>query len=739
MRIAKEAHDRGRLGRLRAVTLLGVADLGDSFLTTLERSGVWLSDGLPQKRFNDFIATFLEELDAMQDGEWLVLKQRMKTYCIYHELTMFVAGETRKSVSILSQKPRFILKKLLAIASLTFLSHYLRFDLPDDLLDRIGRFGRPEHLGKIISLLLALANSYHPLDSLELGFPAIGDLSEPAVWDLLDAGKALLEQSEIAKQISVFGFSLSTSVGTAGLVYCLVPPTQAFEYALRLGYIRTELGSGGLNGVDDVNDSPQMSILAAAETFAKRWGNKLYELRDPGTEFRRVRVKFPMIPDLLNLVTSIGYFEEINEREKLAQEFMWPIRVGAQANDTPFPLTKSLSLDEYRRLWKILQFMALVDIAATRECGKDDLTVLINSAVRVTKDRETLELFSAIGISEQKTKEFLELVSADVHKFGYYDLQYRPLLKIAQANVRGIKYEGQAETISLPALIATANIFRNVQVANKLRFSGMGDAFVTVVASILGDHFDHVTTNRPVKNTAAGATDIDVVVLQGTMLYLFECKHSVFPTEPHEMRDIWEDIEKGVRQLKLAHSILRDPSRLKAYLNGWFPGLKMKDADAIQIKCCVLCSQRVFSGMEHDGIAIRDYASLSKMAGDGTVGLRTSEQQDEVVFQMFRLTEGEGFCVGDLDNYLSRESKFFSLFAPFMRPIWILERIKQITIARETYVFEAELDEWLRQIESVGGKRLPEERKRRRAPVSLESMIPDKDADFRDKDTPEHW
>jgi hypothetical protein len=205
------------------------------------------------------------------------------------------------------------------------------------------------------------------------------------------------------------------------------------------------------------------------------------------------------------------------------------------------------------------------------------------------------------------------------------------------------------------------------------------------------------------------------------------------------MRDIWEDIEKGVRQLKLAHSILRDPSRLKAYLNGWFPGLKMKDADAIQIKCCVLCSQRVFSGMEHDGIAIRDYASLSKMAGDGTVGLRTSEQQDEVVFQMFRLTEGEGFCVGDLDNYLSRESKFFSLFAPFMRPIWILERIKQITIARETYVFEAELDEWLRQIESVGGKRLPEERKRRRAPVSLESMIPDKDADFRDKDTPEHW
>jgi hypothetical protein len=94
--------------------------------------------------------------------------------------------------------------------------------------------------------------------------------------------------------------------------------------------------------------------------------------------------------------------------------------------------------------------------------------------------------------------------------------------------------------------------------------------------------FAKVETNAPVKglkgsNGKAEATDIDLVVLEDKSLYLFECKHSLPPTGPHEIRDVWEDIEKGVNQLAIAMKILSDPVRRQSYLTRLFPGTKPQD------------------------------------------------------------------------------------------------------------------------------------------------------------------
>jgi hypothetical protein len=78
------------------------------------------------------------------------------------------------------------------------------------------------------------------------------------------------------------------------------------------------------------------------------------------------------------------------------------------------------------------------------------------------------------------------------------------------------------------------------------------------------------------------------------------------PTEPHEMRDVWEDIEKGARQLARARAALLDPGRRQSYLAGWFPGSKTPANADMRIVTCVISSHRIFSGLEIEGVAVRD-------------------------------------------------------------------------------------------------------------------------------------
>jgi hypothetical protein len=74
-------------------------------------------------------------------------------------------------------------------------------------------------------------------------------------------------------------------------VYYLTPPAPAFEYAQRLGYIRSEANAGGW--LDLPNIAPSASRAGAAALFVQRWGTPLAELKDATTPFGRIRLKLP--------------------------------------------------------------------------------------------------------------------------------------------------------------------------------------------------------------------------------------------------------------------------------------------------------------------------------------------------------------------------------------------------------------------------------------------------------------
>jgi hypothetical protein len=216
-----------------------------------------------------------------------------------------------------------------------------------------------------------------------------------------------------------------------------------------------------------------------------------------------------------------------------------------------------------------------------------------------------------------------------------------------------------------------------------------------------------VKTNAAIKDGAT-RTDIDIVALSDNTLYLFECKHSITPTGPHEMRDLWRDIQKGISQLEVALAILS--VRLADYLAGWFPGTARDMARHVRIRPVVLCSHRVFSGLTLRGIPVRDYASLGHVLGDGIVRTGTPKDDKTVEVIRYRLRAAEDPSPADLDNYLGGQSTFFRMFEPFMRPYTAIDYVRdKVILAQESFVYQLNDEAWQANLESLGAHRLPDE------------------------------
>lgn len=705
VKLSKSYRAHGHLGRLRASVLLGVTLCGPEFIKLTERAGLFLCDPASAKKFGAFLADLKHEVERASADVWSTLAARLETYLAYQQLVVASTPDERKVFRLLRVRPRLWVKEAIAVAALAFLRDSFNFNPPPETEELLDRFNSPEDVASAVSVLVARANDLLPLDSFDLALPAIEKLNTNELQTLMVYGKALMLQQETAKYLSLFGYTLEFHDSGSESTFYICPPSQDFERSLRLGFIRAEMSrSGRAQWKNTPETKLPMSMLQAGEAVASKLG--IVELADDGTPFRRTRLRVPAIPSLLERIVKSRFYEDLLYEEQQGHEFLVPLAHGHQHD---LPLRGSLNADCFLRMWKLLRFICATDIAALRPYQRSDWTVILNSLVRVMRERDMVDMIVSTGVSHDQAQEFLSLVCADVEHLGYFDLQYRPLLRIATTTLPERGFTTPREIIQIPVLVYLSNELRNVQMANKVRFASNPQAFVDAVANELRRHFTRVTVNRPVK-LGTRSTDIDVVAFEGDTLYFFECKHSVAAAGPHELRDLWEDIEKGAQQLRFAKAALEDPKRACDYLTSWFPGTAPNATTNVVIKPCVLSSHPLFSGIQHEGIPLRDFASLAKLTADGSVGMGFVSDSGELVMHRYRLTQQDKFTSADLDDYLSEEPKYFKMLVAFMRPLSRLDRIGKVTVARETFVYEIGLHEWLSHMNALGFARLPDER-----------------------------
>jgi hypothetical protein len=469
---------------------------------------------------------------------------------------------------------------------------------------------------------------------------------------------------------------------------------------------------------------PSASIIFAARMFVDAVGEQIGRVvADP---FERIPLNIPIMPKVYKEMIGMTFVEDIQYQEILSQDFLIPLALEAEE----FQLTEHLNVGTFYKIWQFFRLMAAIDVLVLWRYAEANPQAVLNSLVRVYKEEEIFSLIESLGFSSDQTAEFFQLISADVRDLGYFDIQYRPFLRIAANRfIRGEEVlESPAEMVGPPGLVLLSNILRNLQTSNRLRFRANAEAFVEIVARMLRTKFGKVKENRRLQLDRK-VTDVDVVLYEGTTLYLIECKHSVPGASIHEMRDIWEDIERAAEQLAVAMTILNELQKRQDYLAGWFPGTKSDDTAGIRIQPCILCSHREFSGLEYKGIPVRDFSSLSLLFGDASVGMGSLDENGTVNMYRYKIIKEGGPTQADLDNYLSAEASYFKTYEPFMQPVTRIKSLADgdVRLATETFRLELELGQWIEHLDQLGFSKEAVERKELKRPFNFAEAMKEAD------------
>jgi hypothetical protein len=692
-----------KYGRLRAALLIGAVVGGKQGFGDLETTGVLLAPRDAIKKFGHFLERL--QKDCEREPRWAFLRDRLTTYLAFINLLV----ETESAVLLIRNEARlpirFWAKQQLALVELCFLREYFNFEFDETLEAMFAQFESPEACASAVSVVVAMANEIRELDAADFGSPALGNLRTQKLQDILAAGHVLSHVNDMAKYLSGFDYSLEAVAGNSGPVFILSPPSPEFEQSIELGYIRGQMGKGKVAlDISQAAAASPISLNALAEHFAERFKDKLVELPDRDTSFRRVRIKMPLIPRLGEVLGTGHFSDDEAEMRGLAQDFMLPVRIKGAP---PLELTNNLNYEEFLRLYRVLRFFCLVNIALCRPYLASDFTTFANSLIRIAPELGLREMLALSGANEPAITDFLRLVAADTSHLGHYDLQYSPLFKIRPVPMPELPNPVR-EYVQLPSVIIASSATRNVQMRADIRFHRDGHAFVALVSEQLRHRFPHVVTEKKLKRGEL-KTEVDIALLCGETLYLVECKHSLSATGPHEMRDLWRDVVKGVGQIERAQEVLQDLARRQAYIGAWFPHLRREAVAELRIRGSVLSSHRLFSGLVIGGVVVRDFASFSRLLEDGFVGMGFGEGGNTIVMKNFRIWEKETIGPSDIENYFSEKSVFHRMYETSMKRQHVYQRFGNLTLVRDTYAYQVDLEEWEQYMEKNGFTRLPDQ------------------------------
>jgi len=148
-----------------------------------------------------------------------------------------------------------------------------------------------------------------------------------------------------------------------------------------------------------------------------------------------------------------------SKNDGLAQEFELAMRVP---NSGDWPLVPGIDLETVFRVWKCLEFMAILDLTALRR-HQSDSTVVYNSLMRVAAEESLMALLKVVGVAQGHVPALLDLIAAHVGGLGglgHYDIQYRPFLRAKPTRLQLSEGEKTTpeEIFHASGIFATSNI-----------------------------------------------------------------------------------------------------------------------------------------------------------------------------------------------------------------------------------------------------------------------------------------
>lgn len=665
------AIEAGREGHSLNWAALGITRGGPLFLAEARRKGVFRISRFDY-RHKTLAAVVRELVKALDRGELVTddnanryLRSVARLHTLAGEVYSLMEGVGRE---LTSAGPGG-LKATLAMVDLVFLLAETR-GYPNDrnLTSDHPYFYTPEDLAGGFSLLFMKAISKPggwPVGNTKIDTSAT--VHENRSMELLTAAARVRFFREAEVLVDAFDYTLG-SAPEGGFV--LSPPSLEFLRAFRFGYMQVRLQT--FANFHAVHNPDHLRLKTAVEKAAEVCGDAYVERKKNPD---RYTFQVPAFPPLMELLEGDNLFEE--EHILLSQAGRDLLTPTDEL--LAFEVAPGLTLHDVLRAQRYIGFLRwyaaryLLPVLSKRPG-----VVLQSLLPSFTEERAKGYFATAIGA--EKAEKLLDLLTFHPDRDKVFDVQYQPVVRTGAGYVLGLN------------LFAGSNLLRNVlqKTTKRLYPDGRKDPLVALTRNSLAPRADYVHPTD-LKFTFGGSkSDVDVLAVWQDVFFALECKNSLLPAGPFELRTSFDYVVKGMRQLDFFRTAFADGGFRK-----WLAGrIGRPVPDNARLVTGVVVSNRMLLGYRAGANCVRSVYELVHFLEEGTI---------------HHAGEAKRFWAGDVPT-ADDLSRFFDEDLTY-RPAWesMREYTEQYSIGRYRIAVPSLILDMERLAERLG---LEEARKR---------------------------
>jgi hypothetical protein len=517
---------------------------------------------------------------------------------------------------------------MLATLDFMFLLHtqHSRYFKPRTLVSSNVEFFNPEQYAEGFSYAFYLYHEHFGLPRFSPPINARAAKRDAYQAHLMDAAHV---RAFVEMEVFIDAFDYSLALDREKRIAILAPPSSDLERAIRIGYIQDFAQAAANNR--DARSVPGVSLRDFAKNVYLATEGGFLELRK--RPFERFRFHLPAHPKLITALQDTGLFmEEFIEFNKASNDFLSPVEDLLQHEFAPnlrfWDIVKVQRLFNFIRLYSSHRLLDLVD-------SRKDL--LLQSMVPTFTDDELQEILAFV-VEKEKVAGIMGFLSWAPGSKTMFDVQYQPIIptKIGR--------------LVPTSILGCSNSLRNSFQLCRTRLypDGTRDPLSAVLVDAFKCHTDHVRGGIAYSWKGENG-ELDVAALFDSRLFVVECKNSLLPTGPHELRTSYEYIHTAAEQLNRFTRAYRDTEcrEVLAKKLGW------PISHSTQLVTCIVMSNRMLIGYRAAGHAVRSSGEFAAFLAKGEIQLGNESRC---------FWKGDKLTGEDVEDFIQRDITY--------KPVW---------------------------------------------------------------------
>lgn len=531
------------------------------------------------------------------------------------------------------------------------LSHELNYNLPQNYT--------VEEIGAAVSYVISRCT-----DMIKFGNFLWLDVD--AIKNDMDLGKLILialRRNLVADWemlIDYYGYDIEA---ISGGNYRIVDKND-YERSIQLGYIKTRFQEQARNVSHFKSSDKAVCLYQVAEEFGKH-PELLFELVEEGTEFERYRMLFyqPLIDFLVpkDYENPTFFMEEYLQLEDAAHELLISAEELLDYKITDLCSVKDIIL--FKRFFTFVSYTQQIFL----KDHQNNMEIIAKSIVPSFRKQELIMLLKFFTGDEKKAEELIDLYCWN--RKGILDLQSTPILKL-----------NECQYFLVPFVLTSSNLIRNVIVKERklqkqnTNSDGVEEPLERYATDLFGYMKDVFSCRQHCSfKYRKELGEVDLVVWSDKHLYLIECKNSILPTSPFELRTTYDYIKKAEKQLDLSKAAITDKDYADTLLGNW--GIPIKE---YKIHTLILLGNRIFTAPNGFRHPVRYVYELYMVLTSGVINSS---------FGKWRYWENEEFAETDFIRFISDKDPMSNDFIDSMSPYTMFVNCGKYRIERESYSF----------------------------------------------------